>query len=94
MAIDKETVRYIAHLARIAIDDEELEYYAPQLTKILEYIAKIGELNLDDTPEMSVHAEKNVYQEDEAHKFENTKGLMAIIPRVESQCIKVPKIID
>ena len=36
--IDKETVEYVARLARIAITDQEKHFFAEQLSKIIDYI--------------------------------------------------------
>ena len=37
MAIDKDTVRYVAHLARIRLDDEELDLLVSQLEDIVNF---------------------------------------------------------
>jgi len=95
MSIDKETVKYIAQLARIELGEDELDYHSSQLAKILSYIEKINELNLEDIPaELAPHTEANIYQEDEVRRFENIKGLLNIVPVVEDNFIKIPKVID
>tara|TARA_R110002095_G_scaffold157638_1_gene136712 strand:- start:3905 stop:4192 length:288 start_codon:yes stop_codon:yes gene_type:complete len=48
MSLDKETVRKVASLARIRMNDEELERMAPQLSKIIGFIEQLGEVNTDN----------------------------------------------
>tara|TARA_R110001592_G_scaffold16881_10_gene71659 strand:+ start:21039 stop:21326 length:288 start_codon:yes stop_codon:yes gene_type:complete len=48
MSLDKETVRKVASLARIRMNDEELERMAPQLSKIIGFIEQLGEVDTDN----------------------------------------------
>lgn len=45
--IDREQVLHVARLARLELDDAEVVKIAGELSKILEHIEKIGELDLD-----------------------------------------------
>jgi aspartyl-tRNA(Asn)/glutamyl-tRNA(Gln) amidotransferase subunit C len=46
--IDRDEVLYVARLARLHLSDQEIEAMAGELSVVLDHIAKIGELNLDD----------------------------------------------
>jgi aspartyl-tRNA(Asn)/glutamyl-tRNA(Gln) amidotransferase subunit C len=46
--IDREEVLHVAQLARLALSEEELAPIARELSVVLDHIAKIGELSLDD----------------------------------------------
>ena len=46
--IDREEVLHVAQLARLALSEEEIAPMARELSAVLEHIAKIGELALDD----------------------------------------------
>ena len=48
MTIDKDTVRHVALLARLELTDEELERYARELSAVLDYVAQLKDLGLDD----------------------------------------------
>jgi len=48
MSMDKETMRKVAGLARIKMDDAALETMAPQLSKIIDWIKQLGEVNTDN----------------------------------------------
>ncbi len=43
----------MARLARLALSEEEIEPMARELSAVLDHIAKIGELDLDDVPPTS-----------------------------------------
>jgi aspartyl-tRNA(Asn)/glutamyl-tRNA(Gln) amidotransferase subunit C len=66
--IDREEVLHVARLARLALTEEELEPMARELSAVLEHVAKIGELDLDDVPPTS-------------HVVEVTGGLRPDEPR-------------
>jgi aspartyl-tRNA(Asn)/glutamyl-tRNA(Gln) amidotransferase subunit C len=51
--IDREEVLHVAQLARLALSEEEIEPMARELSAVLEHVAKIGELSLDDVPPTS-----------------------------------------
>ena len=46
--IDCDEVLHVARLARLALEEDELEPMARELSTVLDHIAKIGELDLDD----------------------------------------------
>jgi aspartyl-tRNA(Asn)/glutamyl-tRNA(Gln) amidotransferase subunit C len=48
--IDPETVRHVARLARLGLDDEERERMRLELSGILEHVDRIQALDLDDVP--------------------------------------------
>jgi len=95
MNIDKDTVKHIGDLARIDLDEDELETYAEQLAKIVSYVEKINNLNLDDIPwALNPHEGVNVYRDDTASAFDNIPGLINLFPEREGNFIKTPKVID
>ncbi len=46
--IDREEVLHVARLARLALGEQEIEPMARELSAVLDHIARIGELDLDD----------------------------------------------
>jgi aspartyl-tRNA(Asn)/glutamyl-tRNA(Gln) amidotransferase subunit C len=64
--IDRDQVLHVARLARLRLDDSEVERMAGELSGILDHIEKIGELDLDDTePTSHVVQVENVLRADE-----------------------------
>ena len=51
--LDRDQVLHVARLARLALTDEELDRMAAELSKVLDHIEKIGELDLKDVPPTS-----------------------------------------
>ncbi|MCK9227680.1 MAG: Asp-tRNA(Asn)/Glu-tRNA(Gln) amidotransferase subunit GatC [Syntrophorhabdaceae bacterium] len=48
MKITKETVEYVAHLARLELSPDEVEAYTGQIDKVLEYMESLNSLNTDN----------------------------------------------
>jgi aspartyl-tRNA(Asn)/glutamyl-tRNA(Gln) amidotransferase subunit C len=51
--IDREQVLHVARLARLELNEDEVTKIAGELSKILEHIEKISELDLDGVPPTS-----------------------------------------
>jgi aspartyl-tRNA(Asn)/glutamyl-tRNA(Gln) amidotransferase subunit C len=51
--LDRDQVLHVARLARLALDEEEVERMAAELSKVLDHIEKISELDLRDVPPTS-----------------------------------------
>jgi aspartyl-tRNA(Asn)/glutamyl-tRNA(Gln) amidotransferase subunit C len=65
MTLTTNDVEKIAHLARLALTEEEKTLYAQQLTAVLDYAARLDELNLENVP-LTAHAvaQQNVMRDD------------------------------
>jgi aspartyl-tRNA(Asn)/glutamyl-tRNA(Gln) amidotransferase subunit C len=48
--IDRDEVLHVARLARLALSEAEIASMQSELSGVLDHIAKIGELDLDDVP--------------------------------------------
>ena len=63
--IDREQVLHVAKLARLRLSDEEVERMAGELSKILEHVETMGELDLEGVePTSHVVDLTNVLRED------------------------------
>jgi aspartyl-tRNA(Asn)/glutamyl-tRNA(Gln) amidotransferase subunit C len=51
--LSRDQVLHVARLARLELTDEEIERFSGELSKVLEWIEKIGELDLEDVPPTS-----------------------------------------
>lgn len=51
--IDRAQVLHVAKLARLALSEDEVERMSRELSKVLEHIERIGELDLDGVPPTS-----------------------------------------
>jgi len=95
VAIDKETVRHVAMLARLAAGDAELDRFTEQLSAILDYIDKLNQLDTVGVQPMShALALRNVFRPDQpGHPLPPEKALENA-PEQEEGFFRVPRIIE
>jgi len=93
--ISTEEVKKIAKLSRLKITDEQAVKFSEQLNSILEYAAKINELNTDNI-EPTSHSVKlsNVLREDIVTPSFDRNVIIANAPLAENGFYRVPKIIE
>jgi aspartyl-tRNA(Asn)/glutamyl-tRNA(Gln) amidotransferase subunit C len=91
--ITKEEVNKVANLARLELNENEINNHAKQLEKILEYIKQLEIINTDDVPCTTRAIEViNVFRKDEKKTFECKEELLELGPSREDKYFKVPKI--
>jgi len=92
--ISRDEVAHLATLARIDLDDAELDHLAPQLSVILESIASIAEVAAADIPPTS-HAIPltNVFREDVVRPSLSAEQALSGAPASEQQRFSVPRIL-
>ena len=91
MAIDREQLLHVAHLARLELREDEVERLEGQLNDILEAVSKVSELDLSDVPPTSHPLEVvNVWQDDEPRPCLPVEEALANAPEREGDFFKVP----
>ncbi len=94
-SITEEDVRKIAALAKLSLTPEEISRYQSQFVKILDSIAQLSRLNVENVPPTSsVLGLKNAFREDQAVPFEKNHALIDNAPEKDGPFFKVPKIIE
>lgn len=53
MSVDADTVRRIAHLARIAVAENEVEHLKGELNTMLAFVEQLSEVNVDNVEPMT-----------------------------------------
>jgi len=95
MVIDRATVEHVAHLARLALSDEERERFADQLGRILEYCARLNELPLAGVPPTShVIPITNVLRDDTVTPSLSREEVLTQAPAHEGGFFRVPRVLD
>lgn len=90
-----EEVRRVAELARLGLDEYEVDVMAGQLGRILQYMEKLRELDTEGVePTAHTLPLRNVWREDEPGPTLTTDEALANAPEREGGCFKVPKIVD
>jgi len=86
--VDDEEVRHVASLARVDLDDEEVELFAEQFADILEYFDA-----LDEVPEVAHEGElDNVMRPDEVSEGLTQEEALQNAPETEDGFFKGPKV--
>jgi aspartyl-tRNA(Asn)/glutamyl-tRNA(Gln) amidotransferase subunit C len=95
MSVDKDTVRRIAKLARLAVPEERLEPMAGELNGIFKWVEMLGEAQVDGVPALtSVVAQKLKLRKDEVTDGGNADALMSNAPGGEDHFFTVPKVVE
>ena len=93
--ITREEVKKVAQLARLELNEDEINNHAEQLEKILEYIKQLEKIDTDNIPCTTRAIEViNAFRKDEMKYYENTNELLDLAPSREDKFFKVPKIIN
>jgi len=92
--IDLKTVEHVAALARIEMNEAEMEQYRSQLNAILGYVDKLQELDTSEVPPMTrVAASATPMREDNLRESLGEKVLNNA-PQREERFFKVPQVIE
>ena len=90
--ITNETIEYVSILAKLELSDEEREQAKTDMSRMLEYIDKLGELNTDNVEPMShVFPVENVFREDVITNSDIRGQLLANAPEQKDGMFMVPK---
>lgn len=92
--LSDQEVRHVAHLARLAIPEQQVHAYAQQLQGILEYVAKIGEVHIEGV-QPTAHAIhiRNVFREDMVGPSLSLEQVLQNAPDADPPFFRVPKIL-
>ena len=93
--ISSDEVKKVAQLARLELNESEINQHAEQLEKILEYIKQLEKINTENVPCTTRAIEViNVLRKDEKKNYENSEEILDLAPSRENKFFKVPKIIS
>jgi aspartyl-tRNA(Asn)/glutamyl-tRNA(Gln) amidotransferase subunit C len=91
MAIDRDQLLHVAHLARLELREEEVEQLGAQLNDILGAVSKVSELDLSDVPPTSHPLDVvNVWGDDEPRPSLPVDDALRNAPEREGGFFRVP----
>ena len=94
-AISRDDVAHLARLARLSLDDSELEHYAGQLDAVIEAVSRVSEVATADIPATSHPIPlENVFRDDIARPGLPRDAIAAGAPAWEDDRFRVPRILD
>ena len=95
MIIDKQTINKVADLARIAIEDKEVDTLIADMNKILTFMEKLNELDTTGVkPLVYMNEEANVWREDNAKQEIGVADGLKNAAKHNESFFLVPKIIE
>ena len=95
MSIDATTVRRIAHLARIAVADDEVEHLRGEINAILAFVEQLSEVDVAGVePMTSVMPMAMNRRKDQVTDGGIADAVMANAPAREDHFFLVPKVVE
>lgn len=95
MAVDADTVRRVAHLARIAVADDEVAGLQSELNAILAFVEQLNEVDIDGVEAMtSVTPMAMKMREDKVTDGDIADDIVRNAPAMEDHFFVVPKVVE
>jgi len=95
MALDTSDVAKIAHLARLAVDDSELQHFSAELSSILDLVEQMHKVDTAGIKPMAhpLHMSQRL-RSDRVTETDNRERFQSIAPSTEDGLYLVPKVIE
>ena len=95
MTIDLKTIKHIAKLSRISVDDEKAKKLAGDLNSIFDFIEKLNELKTDQIKPLTSIAETSLKLRNDEIKIQNMREeIIKNSPEKNEDYFVVPKVIE
>ena len=95
MTIDLKTIKHIAKLSRISVDDEKAKKLAGDLNSIFYFIEKLNELKTDQIKPLTSIAETSLKLRNDEIKSQNMREeIIKNSPEKNEDYFVVPKVIE
>ena len=94
MKISREEVQKLAHLARLEFSEKEIEAMQGDMDKILGFVAKIEELDLEGVePLIYLNEDTNILRKDEVKTSITKEEALKNAPDKDGDYFRVPKVV-
>ena len=95
MAVDTETVRRVAHLARMAVAEDEIEGLGRELNAMLAFVEQLADIDVTGVePMTSVTPMAMKMRKDEVNDGGIADAVLANAPEREDHFFVVPKVVE
>ncbi len=95
MAVDPDTVRHVARLARIRIEPEQQQSLATELSNILRWVDQLNELDTEGVAPMTSVAQMRLKMRKDAVTDGNRRDdVLANAPEAKHGFFVVPRVVD
>lgn len=93
--IDKDQVRHIGFLIRLALTDDEVELFSEQLSSIVDYFDRLAEVDVTDvSPYRHAPMGRADLREDELRPTLAREDFLANAPQHSGGYVKVPVVLE
>ncbi|MCD8067781.1 MAG: Asp-tRNA(Asn)/Glu-tRNA(Gln) amidotransferase subunit GatC [Lachnospiraceae bacterium] len=90
--ISDETIEYVSILAKLDLDEEQKEAAKRDMSRMLDYIDKLNELDTEGVEPMShVFPVQNVFREDVVTNGDDSERLLSNAPEEQDNMFVVPR---
>jgi aspartyl-tRNA(Asn)/glutamyl-tRNA(Gln) amidotransferase subunit C len=95
MKIDKESIKKIAHLARLEFDEKSAEKMSKDMSQILDWVEQLNEVDTTGVaPLTTMSSEINVMREDKVGEHLTHDAALKNAPKSDSDYFRVPKVLE
>lgn len=95
MAVDENTVKRIAFLARLKVEDNKLQATKEEFNKILNWMEELNEINTDNVePLISVNEQILRLRDDDVTAGNQREAILKNAPSAEFDYFSVPKVVE
>jgi aspartyl-tRNA(Asn)/glutamyl-tRNA(Gln) amidotransferase subunit C len=95
MSVDRETVKRVARLARIAVSDAEAEALKAELNTILGFVEQLNEVDVTGVEPMTAVVAMSMKQrQDAVTEGDQAAKIVANAPACEDHFFVVPKVVE
>lgn len=95
MSVDTETVKRVAKLARIALEEEELGHFVDELNALLGFVEQLNEVDVSGVePMTSVIPMDMKMRPDEVTDGARVEDIVANAPNSSENFFLVPKVLE
>lgn len=95
MQVSREELLHIANLARLTIDENEVDNYLKNLEDILNFANIVNEANVEGLDiTIGANEAKNIFRKDEVKMFEDNEALLQNAINPEQNMFKIPKVLN
>lgn len=95
MSVSKKDVQYIANLARLQFSEEETENLAGEMSKILDYMETLDEVDTNDVEPLEHVIELEYrFRDDKAKEPVSHEDALKNAPDADTDYFRVPRVIE
>lgn len=95
MSVTEKDVRYVANLAKLSVDDDEVKFYADNLSRIVALVEQMNDAQTDNVEPLSHPQDAPLrLREDRVTEADQRDDFQKVAPAASDGLYLVPKVIE